>query len=420
MKKNIFLASVQNKIEKVGKEAAIPNDILCLLKEPQRIVKFQITILMDNGLKKTFWGFRIQHNNALGPFKGGLRFEASVCEDEIKAMAALMSLKCSLVDIPLGGAKGGIIVDPQKLSKKELERLSRQYVKEIFPLLGPEIDIPAPDVNTNAQTMAWMVDEYSKLKGEYTPGAFTSKPEKLGGLKGRKEATGYGGVIILEKLKKVFGFNPHKTTIAIQGFGNVGFYFAKFAFEKGYKIMGISQKEGGISAQRLDPEKVLTCQQKKGSILGCYRQDSISNSNKGKNITNQELLEAEVDILVPAAIENVITKENAFRIKAKYIIAMANGPLTYEAQKILEEKGKVIVPDILANAGGIIASYFELKQAKEGVLWSQEKSFRELSEIMNRAFDNVWATAKQANVSLDKAALFIALKRIGKAMEDVV
>ena len=416
MKRENFLQPLQKEIEKIGRIIKAPKEILEGLKEPKRFVKFQIPVLMKDGRRKIFWGFRSQHNNALGPYKGGIRFHPKVCEEEIKALSILMSLKCALVNIPFGGAKGGVAVDPQDLNKKELERLSRQYVREIFPLIGPDLDIPAPDVNTNEKIISWMVQEYSKLSGKFNPGAFTGKPEKLWGLKGRKEATGFGGVVILEKLKEIFDLQPSKTTIAIQGFGNVGFHFAKFAQEKGYKILAISEAEGGIYLKEgLEPEKVLKCKAKKGKIAGCYCRGSVCDFPGGKDISNQELLRTNVDVLVPAAIENVITKENAPRIKAKYIIAMANAPVTREAQKILEKRGKVIIPDILANAGGVIASFFEWQQAQERNLWERKKTFENLSQVLSKAFDHLWKVAKERKISLHKAAILIALERIIKA-----
>ena len=421
MKKENFIQSVQNKMEEVSKLIEIPKELIEEIKEPKRLIKFQIPVLTDSGKRKIFWGFRSQHSNVLGPYKGGIRFHPAVSEERVKALSILMSLKCALIGIPFGGAKGGIIVEPKKLSKRELEQLSRQYVREIFPLIGPNTDIPAPDINTNPQIMTWMVDEYSKLKGEFSPSAFTGKPEELWGLKGRKESTGYGGVVILERLKEVFGLNPQETTIAVQGFGNVGFHFAKFAFERGYKIIALSEIEGGVYLKKgLEPKEVLKCKEEKGKIAGCYCRGSVCDFRGGKNITNKELLEAEVDVLVPAAVENVITEENAPKIKAKYILSMANGSLTQKGQQILEERGKVVIPDILANAGGVIASYFEWLQAKQGSLWEKEKTLEELSKILSRAFDNIWKIAKERKISLEKAAFLIALMRIFKAKKLII
>lgn len=417
MENGKFLQSVQGQIEETGKLLNLSGEIIEELKEPKRIIKFKIPVLMDNGKRKLFEGYRCQHNNALGPFKGGIRFHPRVCEEEIRALSILMSLKCSLAELPFGGSKGGVTIDPFNLSRRELEMVSRQYVREVFPFIGPNTDIPAPDVNTNPQIMAWMVDEYSKLAGEFRPESFTGKPIELWGLKGRKEATGYGGVVILEKLRETFKFLPEQTTIAIQGFGNVGSNFAKFAAERKYKVVALSEVERGIYLEQgLEPEKVLECKKEKGTIAGCYCKGSVCDYESGKQMTNKELLESDVDILVPAAVENVITKENASKIKARYIISMANGPITEEAQEILEGKGKIIVPDTLANAGGVIASYFEWRQAKGGSLWTEEEVLRGLSDILGKAFNNVWKVSKKRKISLTKAAFLIAVQRIVKAM----
>ena len=409
-----FLDSVQNKLEKVGKIMDIPREFIDDLKTPNFFAKAKISLIMDNGQRRNFLAFRSQHNNALGPYKGGIRFHPKVSEEEVKALSLLMTLKCSLVGIPFGGAKGGIIVNPKELSKRELEELSRQYVRMFFSIIGPDKDIPAPDVNTNPQIMAWMVDEYSHLNGKFTPGAFTGKPEELWGLKGRNEATGYGGVVMLEKLREVMKLEPSKTTIALQGFGNVGYHFAKFAYEKGYKIMSISEEEGGIYLKGgLTPETVKSCKEEKGRIDDCYCRGSVCDyRDDGKEMSNEEVLESDVDVLVPAAVENVITEDNADKIRAKYIIAMANGPITEKAQEILEKNGKIIIPDFLANAGGVTASYFEWLQAKQGNLWEKEKTFKELSRIMGEAFDKAWKFSEENKVSLEMAALFLAVKRV--------
>ena len=419
MKKQNFLKSVQGELKKAGKLIGANDDFIKKIKEPQKLIGFQVPVLMDNGQTKIFKGWRVQHNNALGPYKGGIRFHPMVCQQELKALSILMSLKCALVNIPFGGAKGGIAVEPKKLSEKEIEKLSRQYVREVFSFIGPDIDIPAPDLNTNSQVIAWMVDEYIKITGNknIALASFTGKPLEMSGLAGREEATGYGGVVVLENLSKVLKLSPKKT-VAIQGFGNVGFHFAKFAFEKGYKILALSETNGGIHLkQGLEPKAVLECKQKNGFIAGCYCRGSICNFREGRNISNKNLLELKVDVLVPAAVEDVINEKNAPKIKAKYIIAMANGPITKKAKEILEKRGKIVVPDILANAGGVIASYFEWRNTKQGFLWKKEKTFREISKRMNKAFDNVWKVSKKRKISLEKAAFIIGLEKIAKAMK---
>jgi len=417
MKNQKFFSNVRKEIARIAKSLKIEAEIIEELRSPHRVIQFQIPVLMDNGKVKIFIGFRSQHNNILGPYKGGIRFHQNVSEDEIKALSILMTLKCALVNIFFGGAKGGVIVNPFKLSGRELEGLSRGYVREIFPWVGPKIDIPAPDVNTNPQIMAWMVDEYSRLKRGKTPAAFTGKPKELGGLEGREEATGYGGVVTLKRLSKLINLQPKKTTLAIQGFGNVGYNFAKFAFKGGYKIAAISEYEGGIYVKKgLNPKETLECKEKNGKIAGCYCIGSVCNLNYGKKISNEELLEMKVDVLVPAAVENVIIKENAPKIQAKYIISMANGPITPEAEKILRKRGIRVIPDILANAGGVIASYFEWLQSREKVSWRKERVFGEISKILEGAFKEVWNLAQKENISLREASYRLAVNRIARAI----
>jgi len=414
--RNFFL-DTQKQFLEIAKILNLKPEIVEEIKGPQRVIKFQIPVQMDNGKVKIFFGFRSQHNNALGPYKGGIRFHPEVSEDEIKALSMLMTWKCSLTGLPFGGGKGGVIVDPRKLSRGELERLSRGYVKGVFPLIGPDLDVPAPDVNTNPQIMAWMTDEYSKLKGEDSPAAFTGKPLEMWGLAGRNEATGYGGVVILKKLAEVFDLKPEKTTLAIQGFGNVGSNFAQFAYREGFKILALSEFDGGVYIEKgLDPEATLKCREAKGKISGCYCVGSVCDLTFGKGISNEEILEMDVDVLVPAAVENVITKENAPKIKAKYIIEMANGPVTPEAEEILEKRGIISVPDILANSGGVIASYFEWLQGKEKKLWQKERVFEELSKILEESFEKVFNLAKKEKINLRKAAEILAVERVAKAM----
>jgi len=408
----------QRQLREIADILKIKPEILQELEEPHRVIKFQIPVLMDNGKTKIFTGFRSQHNNALGPYKGGIRFHPEVSEDTVKVLSMLMTWKCSLAGLPFGGSKGGVIVDPKRLSEGELERLSKGYVKGIFPWIGPKIDIPAPDMNTNAQIMAWMTEEYSKLNGKDTPAAFTGKPVEYWGLKGRNEATGYGGVVILKKLQQIYGFEPKKTTLAIQGFGNVGFNFACFAFQEGYKIIAVSEQEGGIYAEKgLNPEEVMRCKGKKGKIAGCYCVGSVCDLSYGKQITNEELLETEVNILVLAATGNVITKNNADKIKASYIIEMANAPITSEAENILEERKIKTIPDILANSGGVIASYFEWLQSKQMIVWKKEKVLKELSTILDKFFKKVWDLSKKEKISLRSAANILAIDRVVKAMK---
>lgn len=372
-----------------------------LIKTPQKVIK---GILKIKG--KSYKAFRIEHNNARGPFKGGIRFHKDVNEDEVRALATLMSLKCAVAGIPYGGGKGGIAVDLSKLSKDELKELSQKYAELIAPYIGPWKDVPAPDVNTDGQTMSWMLEAYEKKVGYLAPATFTGKPLELGGSLGRTEATGQGGVYTLQaylKLNDKFQMTNSKLTIAIQGFGNVGFYFAKIAKELGFKVVAVSDSTGGVYDKKgLDIEE-----------LGKLKSDG------GKlpvNITNEQLLELPVTVLVPAALENAITMQNAKKINAKLIIEMANGPTTSEADKYLFEHGVDIIPDILSNSGGVTVSYFEWVQNLSGYYWTKERVNEELKKTITKAFDDVYKIKKEKKISYRKAANCLALKRIVDAM----
>jgi len=390
-------------------------DLFKILEKPQRKIKVYLPLKRDNGEIEIFRGYRIQYNNFLGPYKGGIRYFPEVNGDELNALAFLMTIKCALVGLPLGGAKGGIRVDPKKLSEKELENLSREYVRKIYDFIGPDKDIPAPDVNTNAKIMDWMVDEYLKIsnsKDIKLKATFTGKSIENDGSEGREEATGKGGEIILERFIEKIGFKK-PLTVAIQGFGNVGYNLAKFLYQKGYKLVALSDSRGGIySEEGFNPELVMECKKEKGMISGCYCVGSVCDIRLGRDISNEELLELDVDILVPAALENVITKENADRVKAKIILEMANNPLTEEADEILNRKGVIVIPDILANSGGVTVSYFEMLQNLNNEKWSKEKVFEELEKYLSKAFDEVWQIKEKLNVDLRKASYIVALKRI--------
>ncbi|MEM0476206.1 MAG: Glu/Leu/Phe/Val dehydrogenase [Candidatus Aenigmatarchaeota archaeon] len=392
-------------------------EVFEILKRPQRIIKVNIPLKRDNGKLEIYEGYRVQHNNFLGPYKGGIRYYPEVDEDEIKTLALLMTLKCALINLPLGGGKGGIKIDPKTLSESELERLSREYVRKIYDFIGPDKDVPAPDVNTNAKIMDWMIDEYLKIRGRddsYLRATFTGKSIENYGIEGREEATGKGGETILELLVKKLNLEK-PLRVAIQGFGNVGYNLAKFLFAKGYKIVALSDSKGGIySEEGFDPELVMKCKQEKGLISGCYCRGSVCDVSFGKDITNEELLELDVDILVPAATENVINQNNADKIKAKVILEMANNPTTEEAEEILNSKNIIIVPDILANAGGVTVSYFEMLQNKSNEKWSKDKVFSELEDYLSQAFEEVWFYFENFKISLRESAITLAIKRISE------
>ncbi len=396
-------------LREVSKYLKIDEETFKKLAVPKKVIKVDLKVKMDSEQYKTFKAFRSQHNNAVGPYKGGIRFHPEVTEDEVKALSIWMTWKCSVVGIPYGGGKGGVICNPKEMSEKELERLSRAYIRAIVSDIGAWKDVPAPDVNTNAKIMAWMVDEYEKIVGHPEPGVITGKPIELGGSLGRTEATGLGAFYILEQLVKARKLNKKSLKIAIQGYGNAGYWFAYFAEKAGYKIVAISDSKGGTyKVSGLDPDKVMEHKKKSGSVVGF----------KGsKEINNKELLELKVDVLAPAALENVITKDNADEIKAEYIIEIANGPITPEADEILFRKGIMSVPDVLSNAGGVTVSYFEWMQNNRGRYWKKKKVFGKLKVIMDKAFKEVWKVYKEKKVNMRMAAYILAVNRVIKAMQ---
>lgn len=378
------------------------------LSQPDRVVEVHFPVKMDDGFTRLFTGFRSQHNNALGPYKGGLRFSPEVTESEVKALSTWMSWKCAVADIPFGGGKGGVIVNTKELSHAELERLSRAFIVAIADVIGPYKDVPAPDMYTTPEIMAWMVDEYSQLVGEDSPAVITGKPVDQGGSAGRTQATGQGGVYVLSELAKKEKLRPAQTKIAVQGIGNVGYYFAKLASELGYQIVALSDSRGGVyNPDGLDVEAVYQHKQITGAVA------DIAGA---KNISNQDLLLLDVDLVVPAAVENVITADNAFQIKAKYIIEMANGPVTPEADQILHERGIISVPDVLANAGGVTVSYFEWKQNVDHEAWSEERVLSELKPKLVKAFNEGWEAKQQYKTDLRTAVYAVAIKRIVEQM----
>lgn len=392
---------------KAGKLLNLDPNILCQLEAPKRLLKVSIPVKMDNGAIKVFTGFRSQYNDARGPFKGGIRYHPDVNEDEVKALSFWMAIKCATVGIPLGGGKGGIIVNPKELSSGELERLSRGYIRQIYKYLGADQDVPAPDVYTTPQIMAWMLDEFEKLTGHHEPGVITGKPLSLGGSAGRGSATAQGGVYVLEKTLEKIGKISKGTRVAIQGFGNAGATMAKLLHKSGMKIVAISDSKKGIyNARGINPFLAEEKKIKTGSL-----------PMKGnKKITNAELLELEVDVLVPAALENQITIENAEKIKAKIIIELANGPTTPEADVILFKKGVILAPDVLSNAGGVTVSYFEQVQNAANFYWTESEVLEKLKLIMISSFESVWDTKVKFKTDLRTAAFVLAIKRISDAM----
>ncbi len=392
----------------------IPQSVAEQLKFPERVLTVSIPVKMDNGETKVFTGFRSQHNNARGPYKGGIRYHQDVSIEDVQALSLWMTIKNAVVNVPFGGGKGGVIVNPKELSENELEQLTRIFAQRIIPIIGPEVDIPAPDVNTNRKIMGWIREEYEKITGTTAPGVITGKAIEDGGSLGRTEATGRGGFFVLEKLKKTYGLKPENTTIAVQGFGNVGFHFAKFAHEAGYKVIALSDSKGGIYAthgKSMDPEHVMTVKKINGLI------DSSSDKLKAfhyTDITNKQLLELEVDVLVPSALENIITKDNAPNIKAKYVLELANGPVTPEAGDILYKNNITVIPDVLANSGGVAVSYFEWKQNQTNEKWEEDFVNAELKKLMDKAFDSVKTQVDAKGVDWRVSAYQVALKRIAE------
>ena len=381
-----------------------------ILKNPMRVLEVSFPVRLDNGTVKTFTGFRSQHNNAVGPFKGGLRFHPNVTRDEVKALSTWMTFKCSVAGIPYGGGKGGMAIDPKDYSKAELERISKGFAKAISPIIGEKVDIPAPDVNTNGQIMSWMVDAYEEIEGKSAKGVFTGKPLEFGGSLARTEATGYGVNLAAKKALEKLNIDVKGATYAVQGFGNVGFYTAYYAHKDGAKIVAFSNVDVAIYNENgIDMEAVIKDFKENGCIS--------ENKGYGKDITNAELLELEVDVLTPCALENQITSENADRIKAKAVVEGANGPTTPEADEILFKKGILVVPDILANAGGVVVSYFEWVQNLQSYYWSFEEVQQKENVLLSGAFEDVWALAAEYKVDLRNAAYMKSIERIAKAMK---
>ncbi|MGI8586896.1 MAG: Glu/Leu/Phe/Val family dehydrogenase [Chloroflexia bacterium] len=379
-----------------------------ILRQPERELHVHFPVRMDDGSIRVFDGFRVQHSTARGPAKGGIRFHQDVSIDEVKALATWMTWKCAVVDIPYGGGKGGVIVDPKHLSLGELERLSRRFITEIQGIIGPERDIPAPDVNTNSQIMAWMMDQYSRNKGYPVPGMITGKPLPLGGSLGRNEATARGLQFCVREAAKATGMDLQGATVVVQGYGNAGNIAARLLAGDGAKILAVSDSQGGVySKDGLDPVKALRYKEEHGTVGGFPGTDKVSNA---------ALLEIPCDILVPAALEGQITASNADRIKAKMIAEAANGPTTPEADRILHAKGVLMLPDILANAGGVTVSYFEWAQNIQGFYWTEEEVDQRLHRVMVRAFNAVYEGAQQHNVDMRTAAYIVAIRRVAEAV----
>jgi len=398
----------QKQIERAGKKLDIDRGLLEILKHPKRELTVNFPVKMDNGEVKIFTGYRVQYNDARGPFKGGIRYHWQVSIDEVRALACWMTWKCAVMDIPYGGSKGGVICNPKEMSKGELERMTRRYAAEISIIIGPEKDIPAPDVYTDGQTMAWIMDTISMNSGYSVPGVVTGKPIAIGGSLGRDEATARGAVYATREACKKLKLNPKGATVAVQGFGNAGYHYARLMQDElGSKIVAVSDSKGGIYSEKgFDPKRVLVHKEKTGSVVGFPGTRKIS---------NEELLEVDVEILAPCALEGQITSENAPRVKAKIIAEGANGPTTPEADDILHKRGVLVLPDILANGGGVTVSYFEWVQDLANFFWTKKEVDEKLEGVMVRAFESVWNMHNEKKIDMRQAAYMVAIQRVAEA-----
>ncbi|MBI4093830.1 Glu/Leu/Phe/Val dehydrogenase [Candidatus Kaiserbacteria bacterium] len=410
-------------LEKVAAYARVPEALVERLQKPDKIIEVQVPVVMDDGRAEKFHGYRVQHNNMRGPYKGGIRYHPKVDMDEVRALSLWMTIKNAVVDVPFGGGKGGVTVDPKVLSEGELERLTRAFVRELGTHIGPELDVPAPDVNTNAKIMDWIRDEYEKTVGKQASAVVTGKPVGKGGSEGREEATGVGGFYVLAEIMRLSGRRKSGATVAIQGFGNVGSHLATSLKGAGYRVVALSDSKGGIYIEKGIPDlkAVADCKEKSGRLAGCYCIGSVCDLSKmetldGRDITPTEVLELPVDIVVPAALENAVTSENAEDVHAGIVLEMANGPTTREADEILRKKHVLVIPDVLANSGGVAVSYYEWYQNLHGEHWKKDDVLQKLREKMETAARAVYEASKEYSVSLRDAAYIVALKRLAEAI----
>ncbi|HNP63180.1 MAG TPA: Glu/Leu/Phe/Val dehydrogenase [Woeseiaceae bacterium] len=406
------------RVRNYGEAAGISSEVLDLLMHANSLVQASLPVRMDDGSTKYFTGYRCRYNSTLGPTKGGIRFHPGVSMAEVQALALWMTIKCAVAGLPFGGGKGGVIVDPKALSPMELERLSRAYMRAMADVIAPQTDIPAPDVYTNARIMGWMMDEYEAITRTKAPAVITGKPVRLGGSLGRDDATGRGAFLCTQELARRRHLIPAETTVAVQGFGNGGYHAARLLQEAGYRIVAISDSRGGIySPDCFDVASIFEIKQQSRRVQGVYCDQSVCELVAHETISNDELLALDVDVLIPAALGGVITKHNAGTIKAPYIVEIANGPIMSDADAILEKKGTIIIPDVLANAGGVTVSYFEWVQNLQGYKWSLNQVHERLGDVMTSAFSEVWDLAGEKGLSVRNAAYATALQRIGEAID---
>ncbi|MEM6467969.1 MAG: Glu/Leu/Phe/Val dehydrogenase [Planctomycetota bacterium] len=421
------------RLDRAAQFANIDSEALDRLRHPKSVVNVSIPIRMDDGSLRIFEGYRVRHDDTRGPTKGGIRFHPQVHLGEVKALAFWMTCKCAVAGVPFGGGKGGVIVNPIELSRMELERLSRGFVQQLADFIGPDTDIPAPDVYTNSMIMGWMMDEYSTIQRRRTPDVITGKPIPLGGSLGRDDATGRGAYYCIKELERINDWTPENVRVAVQGFGNAGQHVARLLHADGYRCVAISDSKGGVYRDDgIDIPRAIELKRSQTSVSNVYGDRSVcdcpecgcvechcnpDDSGSGTVITNEQLLELDVELLIPAALENQITVENASRITAAYIVEVANGPTTTEADDILKELGATVVPDILANAGGVTVSYFEWTQNRAGYYWSEEEVHERLQKIMAQEFTAIHNLSVESEIDMRTAAYAHALNRIGEAME---
>jgi len=406
------------RLESAIKHTGLSDEIALRIGTPKSCLEVSVPLRRDDGTLDFFTGYRVRHDDTRGPTKGGLRYHPSVSRDEVQSLAFWMTFKCAVVGVPFGGAKGGISVDAKSLSPMELERLSRGFIRLIADFIGPDVDIPAPDMYTNERIMGWMMDEYSTIQRQHCPAVITGKPVSMGGSVGRSDATGRGAFYCIRELAKKQGLNPAETRVAVQGFGNAGQSIARLLHKDGYRIVAVSDSQGAIyRSEGFDIPSLIRIKEETRHVQAVYCDGALCHHIDATTMTNEELLELDVDLLIPAALENQITAENAPRIKAKHIVEVANGPVTSEADAVLFGKGVEVMPDILANAGGVTVSYFEWLQNRSGLYWELQEVHQKLQSIMAREFETIYNLAREIETDLRTAAYVHAIKRIGETME---
>ena len=406
------------RVERIGEVAGVDREVIDMLRHPRETLIASLPVRMHDGSMEHFLAYRCRYNATLGPTKGGIRFHPAVSLEEVQALALWMTIKCAVVGIPYGGGKGGVAVDPKRLTPMELERLSRAYMRAMADMVGPDKDIPAPDMYTNARIMGWMAEEYQAIKRVKAPGVITGKPIALGGSLGREEATGRGAFIAIQELSKRKGIDPADTRVAIQGFGNAAYHVARLLARAGYRIVAISDSKGAIHSEAgFDVESLYEHKQRSRELRGVYCTGSVCEIVEHQQISNDELLELDVDLLIPAAIEGVIGADNVKRIRAPLIVEVANGPIAGEVDDVLTSNGTMVVPDVLANAGGVIVSYFEWVQNRQGYPWTLEDVRAKLEEVLSRAFGEMWYIHENEDLPLRSAAYAAAMRRIAEAVE---